>query len=173
MKVYYCDGWFRAKKFAPEMWDEAKARAAHSKRQLYTALLGSASAPSCFVEVTGNSIGVGFLDALLREYLSYNFQERQPGKLFLSMATHRKFDGDSDKVTWGVTYFFDENGHVAIQEQDLIADEDADAFISAETFLDVSANWEPYPQFGEYESITRKGRVELIPIADKKDSLFE
>jgi hypothetical protein len=151
------------------MWDEAKGRAAHEKRQLYTALVGSSTTPECFVESTGHSIGVGFLDELLREHLSYEFQEKHPGRLFLSMATERKFDGDTDKVIWGITYYFDEDGHVAIEEEDFVGD----TLISAETYLDVSANWERYPDFGDYESIARKDRVALIPIADKKDSLFE
>jgi len=169
MKVYYCDGWFLARKFAPEMWDEAKARAAHSNRQEYTALLGSPTAPECFAVVVNDFIGVEFLDGLLREYISYRFQERESGMLFLSMATHRRFEGESDKVIWGITYYFEEDGLVAIEEEDFVTN----ILTSAKTYLDVSANWEPYPQFGEYESITRKGRVELIPIADKKDSLFE
>lgn len=114
-------------------------------------------------------MAVGFLDDLLREDLSYEFQERQPATLFLSMATERKFERDTDNVIWGITYYFDEDGHVAVEEEDFVAD----TLTSAETYLDVSANWERYPEFGQYESITRKDRVRLIPIADKKDGLFE
>ena len=169
MKVHYCKSWFRARKRATDMWDEAEARAAHVKRQLYTALVGSPTAPECFVEIRDDYMGVEFLDHLLREYVAYQFEEKEPGKLYLSMATERKFDGDTDKVIWGITYYFDEDGHVAIEEEDFVAD----TLTKAETYLDVSANWEPYPEFGEYESITRKDRVELIPITNKKNSLFE
>ena len=169
MDVHYCRSWFRARKRATDMCDEGRARSAHDSRQLYTALLGSATAPSCFVEFNMDYAGVEFLDHLLREGLTYAFQEKRPEKLYLSMATERKFDGDTDKVIWGITYYFDEDGHVAIEEEDFVAD----TLTKAETYLDVSANWEPYPEFGEYESITRKDRVELIPITNKKNSLFE
>ncbi len=151
------------------MRDEDKAQAAHVSRQLYTGLVGSPTAPDCFVEISNDYIGVEFLDGLLREYVSYQFQEMKPGRLFLSMATERKFEGDTDKVIWGITYYYDEDGHVAIEEEDFVGD----TLTKAETYLDVSVNWEAYPEFGEYESITRKDRVALIPITDKKDNLFE
>jgi len=169
MEVHYCEGWFRARKIAVNIWEIAEARTAYVNRQMYTALIGSPTAPECFVESTGDAIGLGFLDDLLREHVSYEFEEKEPGKLFLSMATERKFEGDTDNVTWAITYFFDEDGHVVIRETDVITD----LVTQAETYLDVSANWEPYPEFGQYESIARKDRVELISIANKKDNLFE
>jgi len=103
MKVFYCDGWFRAKKCAPCRWDEATAMAAHSQRQPYTVLIDSSTAPNCFIEVTNDSIGIGFLDGLLREYLSYEFQEERPRELFLSRVVLREFRERTDMVTKGTS----------------------------------------------------------------------
>lgn len=169
MEVYYCESWFRGKKVAVNIWNATKAHTAYINQQLYTVLLGSLKTPRCFIESTGDAIGIGFLDNLLREHMSYEFQEKKHGTTFLSMATERKFKEDTDEVIWGITYYYDEDGHVSIEEEDFVTN----TLTSAETYLDVSSNWEPYPEFGEYESIARKDRVDLIPISDKKQNLFE
>jgi hypothetical protein len=49
--VYYCKRWFRAKKKPTELWPDDKAETAHRARQAYTALIGSAERPYCFVDV--------------------------------------------------------------------------------------------------------------------------
>ncbi|GEM_PF-734656 len=161
MKVFYCDGWFRAKKCAPCRWDEATAMAAHSQRQPYTVLIDSSTAPNCFIEVTNDSIGIGFLDGLLREYLSYEFQEERPRELFLSRVVLREFRERTDMVTKGTSYFFHRDGRVVIHRQDFVSD----TLERAETRADVSGNWEPYPEFGDYASLTRIERHGTFPIA--------
>src|SRR5262245_47711187 len=102
--------WFRAKKCFSQTWGESKARNAHEARQLYGAIICDGSNSSCYVEVANDYIGVEFLDASLREYMSYQFQELEPGRLFLTMATLREFDGNSDTVKSGVTYYFKPDG---------------------------------------------------------------
>jgi hypothetical protein len=57
-------------------------------------------------------VGVCFLDEKLRNYLEYKFKEVEPGRLFLSMAIHRTFDGDSDKVARGDSWIFKPDGNV-------------------------------------------------------------
>jgi hypothetical protein len=152
--------WFRAKKCLTETWDESQARKAHDGRQLYVALVGKGSAPSCFVEVNNTYIGVGFLDPLLREYLGYTFQECEPGRLFLSTATRRQFEGDSDRVKSGTTYCFKPDGSSSIAWENFVPH--SSSFV--ETRCNVVDNWEPYPVFGQYESIIRENRWNNKPI---------
>jgi hypothetical protein len=143
-----------------EPQSESEARTAYEARTLHTALIGDKDHPQCFVEVTGDSMAVGFLDAHLREYVCFNFQERRPGMLFLSMAVFRTFEGSSDKVREGAVYFYKESGEAQVQKNNLMPTKET---WEANTMLDVSANWEPYPQFGKYESITRLDRgLQLI-----------
>jgi len=75
MTVHYCKSWFRLKKVAIEPMDEAMALSRHLSGQSYTRFVGSASAPSCFVElaIDNGMVGVGFLDKRCREYLTYQF----------------------------------------------------------------------------------------------------
>jgi hypothetical protein len=154
MEVHYCRGWFRPRKVLSEPLTEHEARAAHDSRALYTALIGDRDHPRCFVEITGDSMAVEFLDAHLRPYVCYHFQERRPGMLFISMAIFRKFEGGSDKVREAVIYYYKEDGRTEVHKTFISPAETWEG----DTTLDVSPNWEPYPEFGEYESITRLDR---------------
>lgn len=155
MKTTYGYKWSRVKKRLTETWDESQARKAHEKRKLYAGVIEQGAGPMCFVEINNNYVGVGFLDASLREYLSYTFDEVEPGKMFLNEATHREFEDGSDKVKSGTTYMFKQDGNVTIVSEDFLTNVRSDK----ETHADVSGNWEPYPEFGQYQSIVRENRV--------------
>lgn len=127
---------------------------AHLSKKLYTALIGPKEKPFCFVEVNDKFVGVGFLDKKARESLYYAFKEVEPGKLFLSMATYRKFDGDTDVVILGTTYIFSQDGRVKVQREHF---NPARTEIS-ELLADVSGNYSPWPKFGEYEDLIRVER---------------
>lgn len=154
MVLHYCRAWFRAKHVVSEPLTEAEARAAYDARELHTALIGDKDRPTAFLECDGNYIGVEFLDEHLREYVSYTFQERRPGMLFLCRVVFREFIGDEEKVARAVLYYFSEDGQTTVHKEDDVAKK----YWEAKPVLNVSANWEPYPKFGEYESISRLDR---------------
>lgn len=152
--ITFGKSWFRAKKRLTETWDEPKARIAHEQRLPYVAVVGSAGSIKCFIEANNDYIGVGFLDNAMREFLSYQFQEIEPGRLFLTMATHREFDGDMDRVKSGTTYYFKPNGNVTVETEDFATSQ----LSTKELQTDVSGNWEAYPVFGNYHSLVRVDR---------------
>lgn len=152
--ITYCKSWFRAKKRPTEIWSEEKARAAHTSKQLYTALIGSPGNPSCFLEINDKFVGVGFLDENLREYLYYSFKEVEPGKLFFSMATYREFNGDTDKVLAGTTYIFNRDGSVKVQRQHF----EPNKIEAMDTSADISGNYSSWPEFGKYDELIRVER---------------
>ncbi len=154
-EVFYCKGWFRAKKRALEPYTAVQAQALHEGGELYCALIGSHTNPTCFLEVKRGFVGVGFLDEKLREVLSYSFQEEEPGKLFLSMATHREFEPNSDKVLKGTSYIFSLDGKLIIRREVFSPSHKLD---SAERTTDISANWEPFPKFGSYGHLVKAER---------------
>ena len=127
------------------------ARGAHDSRQLYTVLIGNSKRPECFIELKGSYVGVGFLDDNIREYLSYQFQEVEPGRLFLTMATHRKFQGTSDATAIGTTYIFNRDGTVDVEDREFLSGKSSNRQLQA----DVSRNWEHYPIFGDYLSLVK------------------
>jgi hypothetical protein len=154
--VYYCKAWSIGYKEPIDLWSVKKAHKKHDVGGSYTALIGSDSMPSCFVDIMRNSgwVSVSFLDEHLREYLLYNFQMLDIGKLFLSMAVYREFDGDADLVINGTTYHFKEDGHTIIREENISNNTSE----RSETYSDVAGNYEQFPEFGKYDSLIRKER---------------
>jgi hypothetical protein len=154
LAISYCKTWFRAKKRPTEIWTEEQAKAAHLSRTLYTALIGSVEKPFCFLEINDKFVGVGFLDDRAREYLYYAFKEMEPGRLFLSMATYREFDGETDTVVLGTSYIFNPIGTVKTQKQHF----KPHSVEMAESSIDVSGNYSSWPEFGEYDELIRVDR---------------
>ena len=152
--IYYCKSWFRAKKKPTELWPAEKAEAAHRSKQSYTALIGSAEKPYCFVDVTDKVIGVGFLDGHLRESLTYAFKEVEAGRLFLSMATHREFEAETDKVASGATYTFGQDGTVQIRREFF----NPYRVETAASSFDPAPNYSVRPEFGQYDDVIRVER---------------
>lgn len=152
--IYFCKSWFRAKKRPTEVWSEEQARAAHANKQHYTVLVESIEHPYCFLEVTEKFVGVCFLDGLLRETLTYQFQEVEPGKLFLTMATHREFEGETDKIESGTSYIFGRDGVVQIRREFF----NPHRLETSTSSSDVDSNYAAMPEFGEYDDLIRVER---------------
>ncbi|WP_213076766.1 hypothetical protein, partial [Escherichia coli] len=74
--------------------------------------------------------------------------------LFLSMAVYREFNDDTDLVINGTTYHFKEDGHTIIIEDDISNNTSE----RSETYSDVAGNYEEFPVFGKYDSLSRKER---------------
>lgn len=155
-EVYFCKSWFRIKKIAIDLCDEATASIYHETGASYTALMGSAVKPTCFLEFLTDKdmVGVGFLDQHLREYMTYQFQRMEDGRLFLSMVTHRKFFDNGDKVKEGVTYFFDRGGELIIRRQ-IFNPHTVERAVSS---FDPANNYERFPEFGEYSELVKVER---------------
>lgn len=153
--VHYCKSWFAAKQRPTEIWDETRARSAHEQRKPYTILIGDLDRPTHVIEINNAFVGVEFLDDKLREALSYQFREYEPGKLFLNMATYREFDGDADRVRIGTTYVFDRSGTVKIRRETF----EPHGIEEAEGTLDVTGNFDSYPEFGQYAHLCVRERA--------------
>jgi len=154
--LHYCKGWFRAKKRALDAYSASEALTRHRQGDPYCVLAGSVDAPICFLEVGRGFVGVSFLDARLRENLSYDFQEVEPGRLFLTMATWRDFVGDTDAVAKGTTYTFTPSGQVHMQEESFYP---AHCISKSSQQSDVSPNWDTFPEFGSYSQLARAERL--------------
>lgn len=144
--LFYCKSWFRAKKRPTELWANEIAREAHDAGRPYDVLVDSIEKPFCFVTVTRGFVGVNFLDKHLRVSLDYGFSELEPGTLFLKDATHREFEGAKDAAVKGTTYHFETDGLARVTRRDMrLGVQDI-----SEMIVDVSANYERWPEFGCY-----------------------
>ncbi|WLI06914.1 lytic transglycosylase [Pseudomonas sp. FP597] len=156
LSVFYCNNWFRLKRIAIGPMNEQAARAKHLAGKSYVALIGSDSQPSCFVEmlIDKKMVGVGFLDDKGREYLTYQFKYIDAEKLFLTMATHREYYGDEDKVVSGTSYIFKENGELIIRREGF----NPHNLEKSKSTFDPVGNYENAPEFGKYSGVVKLNR---------------
>lgn len=153
--LFYAKSWFRAKKQATVLWSADQAHAAHEAGAPYTVLVESPDRPYAFIELAPTFVGVSFLDDRLRETLTYQFQLAEPGSLFLSMATHREFDGESDRVLSGTSYMFERDGTVRIRREHF----GPHRLETATSTTDVTENFAAAPEFGDYHELLRVERA--------------
>jgi hypothetical protein len=159
MTTEYCIRWTRQDQRRPIPLDVASAQERHDERRLYTALIGSWINPRCYVEVNDDYLAVGFLDDRGREYLLYQFEEIEPGRMFLTTATRRQFDSNGRRsMTASSSHFFETGELLVITEAHI-----PHAFSIEELELDVESNWEPYPEFGAYEGFVTLERGQFLP----------
>ncbi|MBK0000011.1 hypothetical protein [Erwinia sp. S38] len=160
--IFYCKSWFRAKKKPIDLWSESKALKKHESGEPYTVLVGSDSSPSCFINVTKNAgwVSVSFLDKELREYLLYSFKIMNDNALFLSMAVYREFAENEGEgagifnVSRGTTYIFNEDGDTVVREEQF----NPHLLEESQTMVDVSGNYDHFPEFGNYDSLIKVER---------------
>lgn len=136
-----------------EEWNEKRARTAHERREHYAVLIELPDGTYRMIEACGDYFGIEFIDNRQRAFLSYQFQELEPGRLFLTMALYREFEGSTTRVTNSRTYRSRPDGSLIIHEED--ADSPTATRLESKEPIDVSSNWEPYPAFGDYQSLTR------------------
>jgi hypothetical protein len=106
------------------------------------------------VEITGDIVAVIFMDHLCRQYLRYNFQEKQPSRLFLASAYYWDYEEGGNSPVSTKLFAFDENGLVIMEERD----GNGKVVRELETVASISENWERYPDFGDYASICNENR---------------
>jgi hypothetical protein len=142
-----------------------------TQKDLQALLVGNPLKPDCFLEITAfRSVCVEFLDATLRTYLTYSFQEKRHNELFISMSRRPQFPNDFDPPDRAVVLFFETDGQLAIVRYEANLDGIGSKIVGRETrVVDVTHNWERYPRFGEYAGIaTRDRRPPLL--SDPRDA---
>ncbi len=154
-KVIYCKYWSRNERLPIQVWNLEKARKAHEDRSLYTVVIGDNEHPKCFIELAKGFAVVSFLDNFFREYLVYQFKEVETNKLFLVMALHRDYVDDTPELLKATTYNFSQDGLINIRKRCFNTDNLEVSSIKSEVF----SNYENYPEFGDYDSISKPERI--------------
>jgi hypothetical protein len=160
MPPTYCEQWSRGYKEPRKPLTTEQAKHRHENGKLYTALFGDTSRPKCFLEFSEfRSVAVEFLDPALRTYRDYSFQEKKPGWLFLSVIRIPGFPNDTAEPNRATVYYVETDGHVAIVRYEAYPT-GVGSYIAGreERTLDVTNNWEPFPEFGHYKGLARFDR---------------
>lgn len=153
-RVSYSEGWHRYFKEVIHPISAEEAKRLEEAREPYAVIVGDPAHPYCFIEVSEDCFGVGFLDEKKREHLRYTFEDLGDGRVFLAEATHREYEGDSDEVAKATLYRFSQDGRVQIER----GEKPFRQAMVTDSHTDVSQNWEPKPVFGDYGRLIRKDR---------------
>lgn len=158
MKIIYCEPqeaeFALYRKKLPDPMPEAEARRRHRTRQFYEAVLIEGGHPEHVVSVYDDHVLVDFFDLQRRCYLEYQFRECKPGRLFLTHATYREFTNETDDPSSMKSLVFEENGDIYMIDEDFVAG----TAVESETNYDPAANWDDYPEFGNYAHLCREER---------------
>ena len=138
---------------------KSAAKEAHENKGLYYVTIFDKSVPAYFLEINKDFFRVNFLDEKQRIYLSYDFQGISNKKLFLTSVFFWEFIGDTDKKKSTTNYLFKENGYLTIIETD--SKTRKQIIKEAKNKIDVSENYEEYPEFGNYDFLIKKERLYL------------
>lgn len=151
MKIVYCMEWSLFKKQPHNILSEQDAKERYKKEQSYVSVIYENKKVKHVIESDKMSISVRFYNDDLENYLLYGFVKKE-GKLFLNMAYYYTYK-ESKKVEH-ILFNFEENGEMFIEKRDFITGnvEEKDGVV------DVSFNWEYYPNFGDYSGLIRVER---------------
>ena len=137
------------------------AKEAHESGNIYFVTFYEGDNPSCSIESNKDFFRNKFFDEFQREYLMYDFQgriyeEKYGDRLFLTSVLYRYYDGPKENQINAINYIYKANRKKSKVEFNFIINTQEN-FDDVE-IDDVSANWEDYPKFGQYESIIKKER---------------
>lgn len=152
-KTEYGLEWYASGKKIIEPMTEEEARIRHENRERYTAVLGG-ERPHCCLEFRSRGVFSVFFDMHLREYLQYQFNEKEPGRLFLVEAIYREYDGDSEKLIKATISNFSTDGKVFTS----ITDYSDNSVMEANSTVDVTKNYDTWPAFKDYYNLIQKER---------------
>lgn len=150
LKITYCKKWSRAFEEWTEIWTKDQAIKMFNKGKPVGVILGDLGNPKYYLDVASNMVAVNFLDELKRPHTVYVFSKKEP-KMFLEQTISREYFGDTDEVSAGEHFIFEETGEVHI-----VRSRYKPNFVeSADTKADITDCYEDMPEFGEYNAFLR------------------
>jgi hypothetical protein len=156
---------FSRKKNKDEQLLLEAAKYAHDNELLYFVTIFESDKPYCYVEINKGFYRVNFFDEYNRIYMAYTFmgednlfewRKNYGNRVLLEDITFWEFKGSTEEIVKISNHIFKPDGSFHMIERDLITNEQIDS--EAKNKIDITANWEDYPEFGKYESLIRKER---------------
>lgn len=161
----YTSGWFRAKRRPGKEVPREVAKKDFELKRLYSAVIKDNGIYYCFIQHSNDFFYVGFLDSIQREYLKFLFRNSKEGsKFFLKEVQYWEYEGETDKKIQTDIYEFTENGDITIHKVN-VQTREGTQFTSVEPF-DIRGFYEDFPEFGEYDKLIRKDRIDGLTLSD-------
>lgn len=122
--------------------------------------------PEGFAEYNNGYFNIGFIDIKSRVYLTYTFKRTEDKKkLFFVKAQYWEYSDDQNSKVKTEIFVFTENGDVKIKKANVITRESIQ--LTSKEPIDVSGFYEDFPEFGEYDRLVRKDRLDSLDLSNK------
>ena len=152
MKIVYCNEWSLFYKEPLEIWDKDVALECHNTGKRYSALIYEDNILKNVIELDKDGAIVRFYDKDMNVFLLYGFRRKDNNKLFLNAAYHYLYK-NATKIEQTI-FNFKDTGELFMERRNI----ESKNVEEREAIVDVSYNWEEYPEFGNYCSLIRVER---------------
>lgn len=147
MKIVYCKEWSLFYKEPIEIWDTDVAIKCHNIGKRYSVLIYEDETLINVIELDKDGAIVRFIDNDMNVFLLYGFRRKDNNKLFLNTAYHYLYkDGTEIEQT---IFNFKDTGELFMVRRNI----ESKTVEEREANVDVSCNWEEYPEFGDYSRL--------------------
>lgn len=149
--IVYCMEWALFKKQPHNILSEHEAKERFINEGTYVAVLYENNNVKYVIEIDEVSLTVRFYNDNLENYLIYGFVKKN-NKLFMNMACHYTYL--NNKKIEHIIFNFNENGEMFTEKRDYVSG----VVEEKEAIVDISCNWEDFPEFGYYYDVIRVER---------------
>lgn len=160
MQVTYCELWSSKRRKPTGTMSADQARQRDARGESYSVVIGDPDAPESVIEVVPENkyFNVNFIDGEGRTSAAYGFEKIDDSKLFLAevtLWTYPQGARSKSQASRVETFEFRPDGYAA----QTVDDSSSEQIETTEKInVSVEANWEPVPEFGNWESIARYDR---------------
>ena len=147
MEQIYCCLWQDAKRKAQQLIAPERAEALHRQGEPYTVVFYVQNHVRYAVTVSKNGVTVRFYNADQMPECYYEYQPADADRMFLRTITY--FTCENERVIRKKIYSYNPRGILNVSDCDLINGTRAES----ERSVDLSRNWERYPEFEDYDHL--------------------
>ena len=153
MDIVYCSKWWLKNSQPIDIMNINLAKEKHFRGEYYTAVISENNRINYVLNISQDYIVVRFMNVNIKPYLIYEFHRIKDDDIFLKAVYFYQYDGE--KRAEEMTFSFEQDGTVYMEKINLLSSEVKEK----KGKVDVSCNWDKFPEFGEYENLFIKDRA--------------
>lgn len=154
INIVYCSKWSLFKKQPIEIFETEVALKYHNTGKRYSVLIYKDDNLINVIELDKDGAIVRFLDEDMNIFLLYGFRKKENSKLFLNTAYHYTYKNGIEVEQ--TLFNFKDTGELFMEKRN----NKSGNVEEREAVVDISYNWEEFPQFGDYFRLIRVERKE-------------
>ena len=147
MEQIYCGLWQEAKRKAEQVITPDRAEALHRQGEPYSVVFYVQNRVRYAVSISKNGVTVRFYNEKQMPECYYEYMPADADRMFLKTITY--FICDADRVVKKEIHDYSPRGILTVTVHDLISDTSTER----EQPIDLSRNWDRFPEFEDYDHL--------------------